>query len=424
MPVAKSTCSLVGMPFVVSLAVADKAAKVGHPLTEREVRRLEEYLERDCSEEAVRRFRLRCKGPPHGKVTLTVDGSDLQRIVKAAKAAVTSPTLVGNLVTSSSTQMMRKLQQGWPRERKHLRRERESFRRHIGRLWGRVLDKLDFLLKLTRAIAEERQGLPEPLPEEAQTRGVLLRLHARSCQVADEALVLLRHGFADGAHARWRTLHEIAVVATFIAERGEAVAERYLAHVAVETCRGADRFQKYSRRLGDRRLSKREMTRNEGARAAVVSKYGPDFKNAYGWAADALGNPNPNFSDIEEAVRLEHVRPLYQLASHNVHAGAKGAMFRLGLSQELNELNSVFPGYALRGPSDEGLTDAIAGVSWSLMLVTTSLLQWKPTMDVLVLSQMLVDGSQGVKAALDEVEARRQLRRQSKGRGRRVPKKR
>jgi len=37
--------------------------------------------------------------------------------------------------------------------------------------------------------------------------------------------------------ARWRTLHEINVVITLIAEDGDELAERYLAHDIVESAR-------------------------------------------------------------------------------------------------------------------------------------------------------------------------------------------
>jgi hypothetical protein len=42
-----------------------------------------------------------------------------------------------------------------------------------------------------------------------------------------------RHG--DGAIARWRTLHEIAVIAMCVRDRGDAMAERYLLHSTVES---------------------------------------------------------------------------------------------------------------------------------------------------------------------------------------------
>src|SRR4051812_37136287 len=41
---------------------------------------------------------------------------------------------------------------------------------------------------------------------------VVTRLRARAITVADEAITLLRAGLASGAMARWRTLHELAVV--------------------------------------------------------------------------------------------------------------------------------------------------------------------------------------------------------------------
>ncbi|WP_217430933.1 DUF5677 domain-containing protein [Sphingomonas bacterium] len=52
----------------------------------------------------------------------------------------------------------------------------------------------------------------------------MLHLHARACQVVFEIITLMENGLADGAMARWRTLHEITVVATILAEHGEELA--------------------------------------------------------------------------------------------------------------------------------------------------------------------------------------------------------
>ena len=54
----------------------------------------------------------------------------------------------------------------------------------------------------------------------------LSRLLARACRIAEEVLVLLKAGYGQGALARWRALHEVAVVADLIAENGEDCAER------------------------------------------------------------------------------------------------------------------------------------------------------------------------------------------------------
>ena len=47
----------------------------------------------------------------------------------------------------------------------------------------------------------------------------------------------MESGRAYGAMARWRILHEINVVITLIAEHGDELAGRYLAHEIVESAR-------------------------------------------------------------------------------------------------------------------------------------------------------------------------------------------
>lgn len=58
----------------------------------------------------------------------------------------------------------------------------------------------------------------------------LQKLHVRGIQIAQEILALIKHGFADGAHARWRALHEVAAVAMFIKLSGQQTAKRFLLH--------------------------------------------------------------------------------------------------------------------------------------------------------------------------------------------------
>jgi len=57
-------------------------------------------------------------------------------------------------------------------------------------------------------------------------------------------------GPADGAMARWRTLHEINVVITLIAEHGDELAERYLAHDIDESARALAVYEKTHAALG------------------------------------------------------------------------------------------------------------------------------------------------------------------------------
>ena len=55
----------------------------------------------------------------------------------------------------------------------------------------------------------------------------------------------------------------------------------------------------------------------------AIAKYGASFREGYGWAAEALNNPRPNFTQIEASLDMAHWRPWFRLACQNVHAGSR-----------------------------------------------------------------------------------------------------
>jgi hypothetical protein len=116
-----------------------------------------------------------------------------------------------------------------------------------------------------------------------QLRQILIRLLVRGCQVTDEIICLLENGFSDGAMARWRTLHEIAVVAAVISQHGASLAERYVDHQAVESKRAMEKYLLCYQDLGFRPLPGREQKKIRKAYDRVIAKYGPSFKTDYGW---------------------------------------------------------------------------------------------------------------------------------------------
>lgn len=61
-----------------------------------------------------------------------------------------------------------------------------------------------------------------------KTFGVVRFLNGRAIQVANEILVLMRNGYADGAYSRFRTLFEISVVTSFIRKYGDEVSEDFV----------------------------------------------------------------------------------------------------------------------------------------------------------------------------------------------------
>jgi len=92
-------------------------------------------------------------------------------------------------------------------------KNQKRFSKHLNKRWGEVLVLLELFVLVSQEIgAEFNESIRNNAEKEISPRFEMLsRSHARSCQVALEILTLLQNGFADGAHARWRTLHEIAV---------------------------------------------------------------------------------------------------------------------------------------------------------------------------------------------------------------------
>lgn len=120
---------------------------------------------------------------------------------------------------------------------------------------------------------------------------VLHELQTRSCQVAGAIFVLLRSGFADDAFARWRTLHEIAIVSTFIL--------------------------KYRKQNS----------------AALYHEHGfSNPKDHKGWAADILGESRVGIRRLEQETGLDQMNELYLEANYNVHIDSFGSSIRRSLS--------------------------------------------------------------------------------------------
>ena len=116
---------------------------------------------------------------------------------------------------------------------------------------------------------------------------------------------------------------------------------------------------------------------------SLCERFGRNYSKNYGWASEAISIDNPNFSDIEKSVGLNHLRPYYKLASHNVHSNPKRVLFKLGLFPLVHDI-------LLAGPSNYGLTDPAHSMAISLTQITSSLLTLKPNINgILVLHSLL-----------------------------------
>jgi hypothetical protein len=263
------------------------------------------------------------------------------------------------------------LKKGMPTKLEERRAEKVEFEAHIRKVWGKPLDLMEIFLELCleAAMLFHENMDTHIAPENKHLYQALLRLHARGCQVGAEVLTLLNSGFADGAHARWRTLYEITIVAWFISEKGDNVAERYLLHDTIESYKAMNVYQKCYERLGYNPCNEEDIAEVEIAFQDLCERFGSNFKENYGWASEALQMEKPRFLDLENATNFNHMRAHYKLASHNIHAQPKGIVFKLGLPTKTPGKIRLLP-----GPSDAGFTDPADCTAISLYQLTCALL--------------------------------------------------
>jgi len=262
--------------------------------------------------------------------------------------------------------------------------ERFTFEHNMYRKWGKALNALEMLILLSFECGDKFNNFfrEKAVTENDLVFEVLTRMHARACQVAYEIFTLLKAGYADGAHARWRCLHEITVFAVFIAEAGQETAESYLLHEKIDTYKDAISYNEHCNALGYDPIPDDDIAEISKEKDLLIRKYGNGYYGMHGWAIKALGRKKVDFIDIEKSVKLDHYRPYYKMACHNIHAGSKGIRFRLGL--ELSDDDIL-----LAGPSNAGLFDPGVGVARSLTQLTAQLMTYDPTFDSLVKAKVL-----------------------------------
>lgn len=233
---------------------------------------------------------------------------------------------------AAGEKLFEKLQDQWAELHAHNKRGDQGFKDRLEARWGEAFGYVRKMLFLSmqeggarhRRLGRSRAKNPKLLPH------LLHRMHTRACQTVAEILALMEAGFADGAMARWRSLHEIAVVTIVIADGGEDLAERYVTHDAVAKYSAANLYQRTCQERGEPPHPEAVMEALKAERDTAIGRYEPAFKTEYGWAAMYIGNPNPKFSQLEEAAGRASARSNYKLASYNIHAGSRGLFFKLG----------------------------------------------------------------------------------------------
>ena len=300
------------------------------------------------------------------------------------------------------------------------RRKHERFRRSISAWWRSAWDALDVEIGVCREAGME---FSEPASA-AVKRGagkdlhyVLLRLQARACRVASETLLLLANGYADGASARWRSLHEIAVAAAFIAKYGNKAARVYLDHEYYEARKSATTQLTIWPKLANDRAFMGQLARLNRRLTTLKARHGEHFDSPSGFAAPFMKG-RPTIERLESIVDLSTLRPHYQIASYNVHAGVNGMQGPLGHAD-------FHPDVIIAGPSPYGIDEVGKLAAWSLMVVTTTFLLHPVTANRLMHAHVIMKLAQRATNAFERVQVETEQQppqeigeRKGRGRGR------
>lgn len=243
-----------------------------------------------------------------------------------------------------------------------------KFEHRCYRRWKRPVDLLEVLVQTSQEVGDEinRSCGPRAHIDCDYKFLSLISLHAKAVLVAREALCLLYGGFPDGALSRWRSLHEVAVVAKFLSSQDQDIAHRFYGGAAFLNLKAAKSFNNYANRTGERPLSDDEMAALEAKCISLKQQFGWEIKKDYDWASPALSKDHPTFADLERFVSLDHWRPRYRWASQHTHAGYRSPSSTLGASEALEPMHVV-------GQSNSGFVDPLQMTALSLNIVTSTI---------------------------------------------------
>jgi hypothetical protein len=245
---------------------------------------------------------------------------------------------------------------------------RRGFETRLLKSWGTALDAYYEVLIATVEAGAQFRGEYTPGRYSRRARfEAISQIHAKACLIASEIHALLRTGFPTGAHARYRALHESAVIATVLGKSVIAISERFIAYGSVEAAQDVAEYQAHAAALGQQPLPQSEDDAIVRRKDKVMAKYGKGFDANYGWARPLFpAGKGPSFRKLQALAGLEHMQPYYRLASHHSHAGPKGT----ALNRRPFRGDSIL----LAGPTNAGLSEVGHGALLSLTQTTVALL--------------------------------------------------
>lgn len=243
---------------------------------------------------------------------------------KAKRDITLLASIVSEIVESKADQVVTRLRKNHRRVVSKWRDEVFARAEAATKSWVNCLDAMELAITQASVCSEEFKSLQ---PQRSDPKFLAIRgLLAESVGIAEEILLLLRNGFPSGAYARWRSLHERAVLALFVSRSPRTTAKRFLDHEAIKSLELLSEAQRFCELTGAPPLPGEWLRMQEENAQRMVKKYGADFVGNYAWAKSALTKVFPTrkggvrFNEIVHACDLNFMKSPYGLASHAVHA--------------------------------------------------------------------------------------------------------
>ena len=213
---------------ILRKALSKKYTELGVNLEENQIAEIIDKIEItkggtfefEIDDEKVSGSSLIRQGIREDKIEVEINDADFNEALNEILSSLNNK--YPKIIEDAATDIFKNLRCKFSSELEAKAAEHQTFERNIERLWKKPFDLLEMFVSIAFEMGQEfnRHFSEAAKKENDYVYEVLIQLFARACQIASEVLVLLKSGFADGAHARWRTLHEIAVVAMFIDKHG------------------------------------------------------------------------------------------------------------------------------------------------------------------------------------------------------------
>ena len=318
----------------------------------------------------------------------------LGKILREHNASSEDKDKVANLIQQLMPQFAQDLLVSLKRAAPSMLREHEKYRTGFAernyRRWKTGFDKLYMLIVMSEELGQALDNAIRPNAAKNFKFEAISHLYARGFLIAREILCLMKAGFPDGALGRWRTLHEVAIIATFLEKHEQIISERYLLSQSTQAYKAAAQYRDYEEIANLTPFGEEDFKKISVMRDMILAQHGKEMKNDWGWAASVFGKEKPEFFDIEKNVGLDHWRPRYKWATQNTHPSHRSPDTTLAMCEKNYE------GIAFPAESNSGMTDPAQMMAHSLVLVANAYVQLGPNTDRFI-------GLEAMKLLRDEI---------------------